>query len=577
MLGVQQSELPTWIEQGRALLDAGKPAEAEALFARAAAADGGSFATRLWVLRARMDQGRSDETLAALDTLEHAGERGIEMTYLYGMAFARRAEGYLEEGVTDSSVHMNFVDATNFLKTALEADAARFRDAWVPLARAAHAVAELDTARWAGDGAVAALPAEPQAWYARGRVAFAQFIAAETAQAGSPEAEKLWTEATTSLARAVELWVGGPASAHATERAQTELATAATELAHAQLWRQKAVEATDAYATAVGWDPLGVDYVEALQLLDAAPKAEPGDERPRGFRAAVELGKTRFDAHAAADDPRTPTLLWWLGWARFRDADWAGSEAAFQSAVARSSEMANAWFYVGLARQYRKDSEGALAAMHAGWDAAPDAMVTAIVGMQGSLRAFEDLLGWCATQEPARNREAAFLSEMLTSSLPREPRYWNNLGLFLRDEGEQLEIDAYKNKTPEPDKALLSDLYNRSYDAYQRALELAPDDPQLLNDTGLMLHYHLGPDLVKAEEMYRRAIALAEQRLEDPALTAADRERFTATRDDATKNLDVLLHPEKYEHEDAAGADGKTTGETAGETAEAAATNGGGG
>ena len=240
----------------------------------------------------------------------------------------------------------------------------------------------------------------------------------------------------------------------------------------------------------------------------------------------------------------------------------------------RQSQLANAWFYVGLARQYRKDSEGALVAMHAGWDADPAAMVTAAVGMQGSLRAFEDLLGWCASQEPPRNLEAAFLSEMLTSALPREPRYWNNLGLFLRDEGERLELAAYHKKAPEPDKALLTDLYNRSYRAYEHALELAPDDPQLLNDTGLMLHYHLGPDLAQAEEMYRRAINLAEMRLEDPGISAQDRERFTATRDDATKNLDVLLHPEKYE-KDKDGAD--TEKKKAGGTAEAAATNGTGG
>jgi hypothetical protein len=163
----------------------------------------------------------------------------------------------------------------------------------------------------------------------------------------------------------------------------------------------------------------------------------------------------------------------------------------------------------------------------------------------GSLRAFENLIGWCA--ENTRNLDAAFLSEMLAETFPEEARYWNNLGLFLRDEGERLQIEAYDGKIPEPEPALLEDLYGRAYAAYQRALELNPTDPQLLNDTALMLHYHLEVDQDRIEPMYRRAIAAAEQLLAGSDLPEYDRERFQTTLDDATKNLDYHLHPEKLE------------------------------
>jgi tetratricopeptide (TPR) repeat protein len=138
--------------------------------------------------------------------------------------------------------------------------------------------------------------------------------------------------------------------------------------------------------------------------------------------------------------------------------------------------------------------------------------------------------------------------------MPEEPRYWNNLGLFLRDEGERLEIDAHENKTPAPDPALLEDLYGRAYAAYQRALELHPDDPQLICDTAVMLTYHIGGEKTEVEAMYRHALALVEARLAASDLTAEDRARFEQTRDDIGVNLKALLQPEKEEGTEEAAA-----------------------
>src|SRR5262249_33209265 len=89
--GAPAAELDALIEKGRALLDEKRPALAEKVFDEAAAKDGGSPHTRMWVLRAWMDQGRSDDTLDAIDALRAGGAKGPDMDYLYGMAFARRA------------------------------------------------------------------------------------------------------------------------------------------------------------------------------------------------------------------------------------------------------------------------------------------------------------------------------------------------------------------------------------------------------------------------------------------------------------------------------------------------------
>jgi hypothetical protein len=565
---LSESALAARIERGRALLDAGRPAEAQAEFAEAAAADGDSLRTRMWILRCWMDQGRSNDTLDALDELSRAGAAGPEMNYLYGMAFARRAEGHMAQGVTDSSVEMNFQDAKDRLVESVKTDAVRYHDAFLALAHSAWFTQDLETARWAADRAVDANAGSAEVWLTRGRIALSQFLAAQGEQPGGAEAEALWADATTSFRNAVER-SGSPTE----EAAQVRLAEAATQLGHAMLWKKKGPEATDAYATAIAWDPLGFEYARAVEFLGGVEKT-PGDERSSGFGAALELAKTRFEAHAAPGDPRTATLLWWLGWARFSEADWSGSESAFQDALALSPEFANAWFYIGLARQYRKDSEGAIQAMHAGWDTDPSDMVRTVAGAGGALRAFESLLSWCAAQEPARNLDAAFLAEMLAQAMPDEARHWNNMGLFLRNEGEDLELAAYKKKAPEPDPALLEDLYARSFAAYQRALELNPGDPQLVNDTALMLAYHLDGDLAEVEGMYRRALALTESLLANEKLSAEDRARFEQTKKDIDVNLKYLLAPDTTDEEEKAVEAGAEEADAKGT---AAAASGGGG
>lgn len=553
------AELETRIARGRELLDAGQASEAEQVFSAALEADGDSLRTRMWVLRAWMEEGRSNDTLDALDELERAGQKGLDMTYLYGMAFARRAQDYVAEGVTDSSVQMNFLDATTFLKQAVEADAARYRDAFLPLANSAWFVQDLATARWAADRAVEVYASSPASWGERGRIAMAQFLAAQGEAPEGAEAAALWSDTAASFQRAVALY-GTPSS----EAEQGALAAAATQLGHTMMWKQKGPEATEAYATAIAFDPQSFNYNQCFQLLANATKT-PEDERPCGFRATLELAHERLAARAPAGDPRAVVPSWWLGWARFNDANWSGAEEGFLGAA----ESANSWFYIGLARHYLQDSAGGVAAMHKGWELDPVSMVSEAASAGGALRAFEGLIAWCAKEEPAKNLDAAFLSELLAEAFPANPRYWNNVGLFLRDEGETLEYDAHKAKTTPPDAALLSDLYNRSYKAYQRALELDPSDPQLQNDAALMLHYHFVSDDAEVERLYRHALELVETKLAAADLTAEDRARFEQTKKDIGTNLKHLLDPES-EKADAAAAAAAEAAAAAKATAEAA-------
>ena len=85
-------------------------------------------------------------------------------------------------------------------------------------------------------------------------------------------------------------------------------------------------------------------------------------------------------------------------------------------------------------------------------------------------------------------------------------------------------------------------LFEDSLAAYQTALQLEPDSPQLLNDAGVILQYHLtSPEnLERARDYYNRAIALAQE-----VLRAGDAEpealaRARQAMQDARLNLEKM-------------------------------------
>ena len=130
--------------------------------------------------------------------------------------------------------------------------------------------------------------------------------------------------------------------------------------------------------------------------------------------------------------------------------------------------------------------------------------------------------------------EAAALAELCAEAEDRNPRHWNNLGLFLRYQADE----AKKDETLLP--AVMTALAERSLEAYERALELAPDDPGLVNDTAVLLHYYLDRDLERAGEMYLRAAELARAKLSAEELPEDERASLEKVVADATANTAAL-------------------------------------
>jgi tetratricopeptide (TPR) repeat protein len=259
-----------------------------------------------------------------------------------------------------------------------------------------------------------------------------------------------------------------------------------------------------------------------------------GGER---FLAALEAAVPALSARAGVDASEVASLTWWLGWARFDRKQWAKADEAFSAAVLKSPSFLNSWNYIARARFEQKDFAGALAAVHRHWDENPSDLVAAVSGDPDSLLPLLDgLVGWCAEQQ--KLAEAAFLSELQANGAPADARYWNNAGLFWRDAGETL-----KKSERAEDKAKAAEDFEKSWKAYGKALEIAPDDPSLLNDAAVILHYYLERDLDRAAQMYRKAAERARVELEKKDLKPDQRERYETALKDSTDNLAKLEKP----------------------------------
>ena len=108
----------------------------------------------------------------------------------------------------------------------------------------------------------------------------------------------------------------------------------------------------------------------------------------------------------------------------------------------------------------------------------------------------------------------AFASKRTTVE-PEKSDNWNNWGFFARE----------------------CKKYEESFQAYRRALALEPENPRFLNDAALILMYHLGRDMDRAEEWLVRAIELAGKGWRDEGRTSAERADDQLTLGDAYGNL----------------------------------------
>ena len=85
------------------------------------------------------------------------------------------------------------------------------------------------------------------------------------------------------------------------------------------------------------------------------------------------------------------------------------------------------------------------------------------------------------------------------------------------------------------------DLMQLSWEGYQLAAELAPNDVRIVNDAGLVLVYYLHTNLDLAEELLKRAAAMGEEQMQQAdELDETQRFELANAYGDAYQNLGVL-------------------------------------
>jgi tetratricopeptide (TPR) repeat protein len=203
------------------------------------------------------------------------------------------------------------------------------------------------------------------------------------------------------------------------------------------------------------------------------------------FIAEAELFESSKiqDEYGDAVEAWIPYLRSYRGYALMREGKLPEAEAAFLGALDRDPENEHA-------------KQGLKALMDEYWGQAG--------GERAPLTKFEELCAYAAR---------------VCVADPNDYESWNNYGFFARE----------------------CRRYEESYMAYRRSMNLAPDNARILNDTALLLVYHLRRDLDKAEQWLREARDISEDELyseEGPE----NRDAVEETYGDSMVNLLVLFH-----------------------------------
>ena len=517
-----QDSVDALIAKGRALLAHGKAAEAQAIFEQATAKDGSSLRTRTWILRSWMDQGRINDALGEIDKLAKDNSGRAEIDYLYGMAFFISAKDRIAQGAGGSIVAMNYGDTSRYLQAALKADPQTYTDAYATLAEAAWNTQEFAVARSAAEKACALEPNDIETAWLLAQIAFSQYQQALADDTHKAEADGHAKAVADACNKADQ--VCAKSTKEEDKLFRGKLHARLGELAE---WKQDKAGAAKEYGLALGFDPASADLAGLFGRI--------GGE---SFLAAIEEGCAQFTKNWGEANKGDATLLWWLGYARLDQKQYEKSEQAFAAAMKKWPQYYNAWFYTAMARYARQDYDGALAAITRHYDANRDDLVaTFLQNRDYNLRVFDFLIGRSATK---RDLDAAMLSEVQALAVGDNWNYWNNAGLFYRDAGTPLQ-----RSENEEDRKLAAGDFEKSYGCYQSALALEPNNPALLNDTAVMLHYYLDRDLEKAKEMYRKATERAQIELARKDLKPDLKELYTTALRDSKNNLAKLEKGDK--------------------------------
>ena len=369
----------------------------------------------------------------------------------------------------------------------------------------------------------------------------------EALDAGLSGGNAAWNEelGRTGLALVIEAVQVGEAIPPAALPAESALATAialgspsaAIALADLLAWQGRGPEGREVLIEALMSNPLDGDAVARLQNLTPSDAQVVAWERIR--RA----------------NPDTPVVLWRLGealwnqsWLHRQNRNWAGAhdsldraEALFLEAQAGEPSFASScadWLHLVRTAHgwvYWSDSQvdDAADAFLAALEADPDHLEPEPVAESLRLGIYS-VEGYYFDQE--RLDKVRSFHSRLFRSYQDNSDWTNNYAFACREVGTALASQG------EIEEAKL--VWQESWQAYTRTVELAPNDVRLVNDRALIAVYHLDEEeiLALAEQELHRATQMGAEQLSQLAEDVPDRERrdLDEAVGDAWENLAYL-------------------------------------
>jgi len=493
------------VPDGFALLDAQKPAAALSAFVAALAADQDSVPLLVGAGRAAIELGEFSTAIQHLTRAASLDPESYDAVLFRARAFAAQGREFFYGGeVNDGGMMLE--DAANLLLAAAGLD----DTAAEPLLDRAYILMELGDTEGADEAALEAMKREPsniRALLLHGDAAFIRFQDSAASGKSAGEVKEMWNEA---------LAIYEKAKSSAPEETGPYLGLAALYEAD-----KKWDEASNAVMNALVLDPeLLQGYNSLLRLFGDAEGREK-------LVALLEKLLVEIEKKYPNDLTRKATTSYYAGYAHFLNFDYEASITAYTAALEGNEEYRiGATYYLGRCRfalnEYKKASRDFFRIMAAD----PDAFIYYLSNDPSWMEVCSALSYLSNFSYEANNlKMARDLIGGILMVVKNNSTYYNNYAFLCRETGE----------------------YELAYGAYQECLTLEPSNPAILNDTALILQYHLHRDLDYAKELYNRAIVEAGKIINDDSSNAAAKDDARIALRDATTNLKKMGRDSKRE------------------------------
>ena len=442
--------------------------------------------------------GRFNDAVRALVNAEFRIPDDPDLPAARATTYHLKAESQLREGVR-SELAFLYGEAATVTRTILE----RFpdhRQARLTLAMSLYQTGDIEGARAQAEQAIERFPEHPGGHLVIGKIAYYNFVTLDAQRREAKPRSKEWARLAQDAAKA------GGVAMRAYQRAlelDPNRADAHVQVGNIYGQRDNREQALVAFGKALAVNPLAaVNHGWVAQVATPQRRAE--------FYAQA------LEAHASATPATIAGLVWWRARAEFDRGDYTAAFPLFVTA-AETERYANARFYATLCAfraENREDAE-TQAATYAGQSPAKFAgFVETQPNKDEIVKILQALADQSFTNKRlARSRDLNRVLALVTGTVD----HWNNFAFLARETKK----------------------FAWSLEGYERALELEPDSPRLLNDAAVILQYHLPGEgnRERARQMYLRAVKLADAILLDKGASDEQRKVATSAKSDARGNL----------------------------------------